>query len=36
MGTQTAEENKKIMTDTLGDEFGSLLYVIYNEINWLQ
>lgn len=35
MGTQTAEEIKKNMTDTLGDEFGSFLYVIYNEINWL-
>ena len=35
MGTQTAEEIKKNMTDTLGDKFGSFLYVIYNEINWL-
>lgn len=35
MGTQTADESKKNMTDILGDDFGSFLYVIYNEIAWL-
>lgn len=35
MGTQTADEFKKNMTDILGDDFGSFLYVIYNEIAWL-
>ncbi len=35
MGTQTADEFKKSMTDILGNDFGSFLYVIYNEIAWL-
>ena len=35
MGTQTADESKKNVTDILGDDFGSFLYVIYNEIAWL-
>lgn len=35
MGSQTADEFKKNMTDVLGDDFGSFLYVIYNQIAWL-
>lgn len=35
MVSQTAGEIKKNMTDVLGDEFGSFLYIIYNEIAWL-